>query len=582
MGQGVNTSVPMIVGDELEVDWSTIRIEQAPADSAYGNQVTGGSQSISGSYTTLRAAGAAARAMLVSAAAQTWGVTEAACYAENGAVVHEATGERLTYGELVEVAATLPVPDRDAISVKDPQDFRLIGARKGHINNHDFVTGSAVFASDIQLPGMLVATVEHCPIFGGSLDSFDASAAEQVPGVRHVIEIRAGVAVVADSTWAALKGRDALDITWNEGSYPNLNTDAMRENAATQVNWVNNPDMLEAAYEIPYLAHATMEPMTCVADVREDGCDVWAPTQDRQKAKRAAVSTSGLPSEAVHIHVPLIGGGFGRRLEIDYVPEAVEISQAVGAPVKLFWTREDDIRHDFYHPYSLTHAYTQGDSIMTQSHGQTSRVPTGSWRSVQNFTNSFTENSIIDEFARARGEDPYAFQLAHHAGTRREAVLRLAAENAGWGEPLPEGWGRGIAVYSTFGVTHVAMVAEVEVRNNQIRVHRVVCAVDCGTVVNPDTVEAQMEGGIVFGLSAALYGEITVAAARVQQGNFNDYPILRIDEMPVVEVHIVESDAPPTGIGEMGVPPIAPAVANAVFDATGKRARRLPIRPADL
>jgi isoquinoline 1-oxidoreductase beta subunit len=586
MGQGVNTSVPMILADELEATWDMIRIEQSPPDRVYGDQVTGGSVSMSGSFGALRHAGAAARTMLISAAAQTWGVDPAVCRAENGTVINTASGESLTYGELVETASALPVPKRDEYALKDPADFKFIGQSRGNFDNPAFVNGSAQFASDIQLPGMLVAAAIHCPVFGGELASYDAADALAVSGVRQVVEIPNGLAVVADNTWAALKGRDALKITWDEGSGADRSSAAMMEDLLSGVEPSGDPDKIEAVYQIPYLAHATMEPMVCVADVRADGCDVWAPTQDRQQAKSAALSVVGLPPETVHIYVPLIGGAFGRKHSPDVVREAVTLSLAVGAPVKVFWTRAEDMQHDLYHPLSLNPRSIAKDDLHRQPRGGSSQaygVPTGYWRSVGEFTDAFGNECFADEVAAAIGQDPLEYRLEVHAGSKREGVLRLAAEKAGWGTPLPEGWGRGIAVHSTFGATHVAHVAEVSVVDGKIRVHRVVCAVDCGLVVNPDGVIAQMQGGILFGTSALLYGEITVEQGRVQQSNFHDYPIVRIDEAPTIEVYIVSSDASsPTGVGEMAVPPIAPAIANALFNATGKRVRKIPIRPEDL
>ncbi|MBN1202832.1 MAG: xanthine dehydrogenase family protein molybdopterin-binding subunit [Anaerolineae bacterium] len=586
MGQGVNTALPMIIAEELEADWSLIRIVQSPADRIYGSQVTGGSQSIQSSYDTLRRAGAAARMMLIAAAAQLWDVSPDECYAQNGTVIHEASGQQFSYGELVETAAALPVPERGDLVLKDPADFRIIGTRQGNLDNPAYVDGSAVFASDIQLPGMLVAAVEHCPWTGGRAASFDASAAEAVAGVRHVISINGdrGIAVVADTTWAALKGRELLQVEWERGN-PEMNTDDLRQQLLDRFELANTPDVIEAIYEVSYMAHASMEPMVCVADVREDHCEVWAPTQDRQGARDAARSLSGMGNDAITIHVPLIGGAFGRRLENDYVSEAVAISQAVGAPVKLFWTREDDMRNDYYHPMVAAYlSAPQSSPTSIQGRGgEAVGLRTGAWRSVGEHPEAFARECFVDEVAEATGRDPLTFRLLLNAGTPRQAVLELAAEKAGWGSPLPDGWGRGIAVHSTFDITHVAQVAEVSVSDSgRIRVHRVVCAVDCGTVINPDLVEAQMEGGIVFGLTAALYSQITVKDGRVQQGNFYDYPLLRMDEMPEIEVYFVPSDRSPTGVGEMGVPPTAPAVFNAVYAATGKRLRHLPVQPEDL
>ena len=583
MGQGVSTSIPMIVADELDITWDMIRTEQAPADRAYGDQVTGGSVSLSGSFSTLRSAGAVARAMLISAAASTWGVDPATCRTADGTVINPASGESLTYGDLAATAATLPVPGRGEYALKDPADFKFIGTSRGNNDNAAFVDGSAQYASDIQLPGMLIAAVLHCPVFGGSVASHDDSAALAVPGVQQIVAIPNGLAVVAGTTWAALKGRDALQVTWDEGQGANRSSCQMGEDLLARIELANDPNVLEAVYQIPYLAHAPMEPMVCVADVRADGCDVWAPTQDRQQAKSAAGSIVGVP---VTMHVPLIGGAFGRRHVPDFVREAVTVSKAVGAPVKVFWTRAEDIQHDYYHPLSVNPRNVALDNPYRTPRGgssQGSGVPTGYWRSVGEFTDGFARECFADEVAAAIGQDPLAYRLEVHAGTPREAVLRLAAEKASWGTPLPDGWGRGIAVFSTWGATHVAHVAEVSVTGSQVRVERVVCAVDCGLVVNPDGVIAQMEGGIIFGLSALLHGEITVENGRVQQSNFDDYPVLRLNESPAIEVYIVERDAQgPTGTGEMAIPPIAPAVANAIFNATGHRIRRIPVRPDDL
>ncbi len=501
-------------------------------------------------------------------------------------MINTATGELLTYGELAETAATLPVPERDAIQLKDPADFKIIGTSMGNFDNAAFVDGSAVFASDMQLPGMLIAAILHCPVFGGTLASYDDSAALAVPGVRQVVEVPAGLAVVAENTWSALRGRDALSVTWDEGKGSDRNTEAMIQDLLPNAALSGDPNQIEAVYQIPYLAHATMEPMACVADVRADGCDVWAPTQDRQQARSAATSIVDLPAETVHIHVPLIGGAFGRRHVPDFVREAVTVSQAVGAPVKVFWTRAEDIQHDYYHPLSLNPRNIPKDQPYrgirggsTQSYG----VPTGYWRAVGEFTDGFANECFADEIAAAIGQDPLDYRLQVNANSPREAVLRLAAEKAGWGTELPAGWGRGIAVFSTWGASHVAMVAEVSVEGGEVRVQRVVCAVDCGLVVNPDGVISQVEGGVIFGLSAILHQEITIDKGRVQQSNFHDYPMLRLDETPPIEVVLVETDATsPTGIGEMANPVVVSAVANAIYQATGQRIRRIPVRPEDL
>jgi isoquinoline 1-oxidoreductase beta subunit len=395
------------------------------------------------------------------------------------------------------------------------------------------------------------------------------------------------IAIVADDTFSALKGRDALTVAWEPGRSADLTTESIRQDLANRIALSGAENILEAIYEIPFLAHAPMEPMTCVADVRADRAEIWAPTQDRQGALSTARRATGLPQDAITLHVPVIGGAFGRRLQADYVEEAARISVEVGAPVKVFWTRQDDIRHDYYHPASFTRESVQLEPLgrISDQRSQSSAIPTGAWRSVENFTTAFAQQSFVDEVAAATGRDPLAYRLEIE-GRARSAVLELCAEKAGWGDPvpdMPDRFGRGMSVFSTFGVTHVAMIADVSVdESDQVRVHRIVSAVDCGTVVNPDTVKAQIEGGIAFGLSAALYGEITVKGGAVEQHNFHDYPILRFDAMPQVEVYILPSSSSPSGIGEMGVPPVAPAIANAIFAATGKRLRKLPFTPEAL
>jgi isoquinoline 1-oxidoreductase beta subunit len=589
MGQGIRTAIAMILAEELDADWSKVRIEQVGADQRYGDQVTGGSVSVSKHYGVLRQAGAAARQMLVTAAAQQWGVEPSVCHTESGEVIGP-DGQRAAYGTLVEAVSDLePTALKDA-APKDPAAFTLIGTPSTLHDASAYVNGSAMFGLDVRVPGMLYATVARCPVYEGKVKDFDATKAKAVPGVRDVIPITTGLAVVADNTWAALRGRDALEVTWDEGAYATWSSAFIRDILMQQSPKPgNDPKVVEAFYDLPYEAHATMEPMNCTADVRTDRCEVWAPTQDPQRARQSAATASGVQRDAVTLHVTFIGGGFGRRHEPDFVEQAVEISKAIGAPVKLVWTRADDIQHDFYHPLSVNYAkVTLDDAGMPKTLPSvrhvpmTVGVPTGAWRAVENVPQAFARESLLDEAAAQSQLDPVALRLELLQDPGR-AVVALAAEKAGWGTPLPKGSGRGIAYWATFGVTHVAHVAEVTVaEDGQIRVDRVICAVDCGQVVNPDTVAAQMESGIAFGLTAALKAQITVENGRAQQSNFSDYPLLTVAEMPVIEVHTVPSSRAPSGIGEMGVPPVAPAIANAVFAATGVRVRKIPILPEDL
>jgi isoquinoline 1-oxidoreductase subunit beta len=630
MGQGVNTALAMLVAEELEVDLAQIRTEFAPADPAYANpefgeQVTGGSTSVRSAWLPLRRAGAQAREMLIAAAAAIWQVDPSECRAEHGAVLHLRTERRLTFGELAAGAATQAVPE--APELKEPTAFRLIGKPVTRIELKSHLAGKTVFGSDIDLPNMLVAMVLRCPVIGGTVANFDDRGAKRVDGVVAVFKMGAGVAVVAKDTWAALSGRAALKVRWKGGPNADLNSDKIRRRLATAarrkgrvVRDEGNVDaafrrakiVIEASYETPFQAHACLEPMNCTAFVRGGQCDVWAPTQAQTSAQEIAAWACGLPRESVYVHTTFIGGGFGRRLDQDFVEEAVRIAKHVGKPVHVFWTRDDDMHHDHYRPahrVALRAALLGNDkpiawfqrvagpslaldgvdlpyaipNIREEQVTVDLAVPTGPWRSVGSSQNAFVIECFIDELAHAAGTDSFIFRRDLLSGApRHRQVLELAVENAGWGKPLSDGHYQGLAVYHSFG-SWVAQVAEVSVSGSgNVQVHRVVCAIDCGLVINPDTVAAQMEGAIAFGLSAALKSEITLESGCIAQSNFRDYPLITMAEMPQVDVYIVPSDNAPGGVGEPGVPPIAPAVANAVFAATGKRMRHLPIRPADL
>lgn len=637
MGQGPLTALSQVLAEELECEWKGIRTEVAPVNpKLYGPlQGTFGSLSVRTQYQLMRTTGATAREMLVEAAAQKWGVAKSQCRAENGSVVNTTTNARLTYGNLAEAAAQLPVPAPPAL--KDPKQFRYIGKSLKRLDTPLKINGSAVFGIDAKVPGMKYAVVARCPVFGGKVAHFDAAKTKAVPGVEQVVPISSGVAVIADNTWNAMEGRKALTVQWDEGPVAKWSSPGIRQMFAdlaakpgAVARKVGDTDSamngagkkLEAVYEAPYLSHAPMEPMNCTAHVRADGCDVWAATQIQSAAREVAAKITGLAPDKVEIHTLFLGGGFGRRGGTDFITEAVEISKAVGAPVKLTWSREDDMQHDLYRPASYTtfkggldakgepvafesrvacpsfagmsngvdRAAVEGiadlvydvPNIQVEYHQGEPGIPTTYWRSVGYSQNTFFTESFIDEMAHAAGKDPFEFRRGLLAKTpRARAVLELAAEKAAWGKPLPAGRARGISLVNNIGSFN-AQVAEVSLEKGKIKVHRVVCAVDCGQTVNPAILEQQIQSGIVYGLSAALKGAITIDRGRVQQTNFNTYDPLRMDEMPAVEVHVVQNHLAPGGIGEASTPTIAPAVANALFALTGKRVRKLPIRTEDL
>ena len=646
MGQSILTGLAMLASEELECDWKKVRTEFAPADNAYVNpqfgvQGTGGSSATRTSWEPLRKAGAAARVMLLEAAAQEWNVDKSECRAENGAILHAATKRQLTYGSLAAAAAKLRVPQD--VPLKDPRQFQIIGQPAKRLDTPDKVNGSAQYGIDVRQPGMAYAVVARCPVFGGKVASFDAGKAKAVPGVKDVIQISDGVAVIADNTWTAMQGRRALEVKWDEGpnaevtsaSISKLLADGARRPGYTarkqgdaEAGLRGAAQIIEAEYEVPFLAHATMEPQNCTAHVRGDRCDVWAPTQNQTNTQNLAAKITGLDPKAVFVHTTFLGGGFGRRFETDFVGEAVEISKAIREPVKVTWSREDDIQHDYYRTASHAH-FTAGldadgwpvvwvnriacpslmarfgplkdnfdrrsveicdsvpyaiPNILVDYQLTDTGIPIGFWRSVGASQNGFFLESFIDEIAVAGKKDPFELRRRLLAKSPRHlAVLEKAAEKSGWGTPLPADRSRGIAVVSSY-FGYVAQVIEISVNREArtLKVQRVVCALDCGRIVNPGSIDAQVKSSVVYGLTAALRGAITIDRGRVQQKNFNDYQVLRAHEMPVVDVHIIPSEEAPTGAGEFTLPPVAPALCNAIFAATGNRVRRLPIQPEDL
>ena len=642
MGQGVYTSIPMILAEELDADFSQVTLEHAPpSDKLYGNpmfgiQATGNSNSVRAWWKPLRTAGASARAMLVQAAAQQWQVDPASCTTANGEVIHSASGRKLSYGALA-LAAGSEVPPND-VALKDPKDFVLIGKPLKRLDTPDKVNGKAVYGIDAMLPDMKFATLKTCPVFGGKVARVDDSAARKIPGVRKIVVLDDLVAVVGDHMWAAKKGLDALVIDWDEGAnagvssneiWRDLRAASEKDGAvAKSVGDINKGlatgDRLEAAYELPFLAHATMEPINATVHVTSDSCEIWTGTQVMTRVQSEAAKAAGLPVEKVIVNNHLLGGGFGRKLEADMVVAAVRVAKEVDGPVKMVWTREEDIQHDIFRPvYRDTIAATlsdgkivgwkykvSGSSIMARwfpagfqkgvdidgvdsaidipydipnlhvefVRAEPPAVPTGFWRGVGPNNNVFAIECFMDELARKAGKDPVDFRRSILGNQPRfVAALNLAAEKSDWGQPLPARVGRGVCVQPSFA-SFIATVVEAEVdEQGEVHLRRVTCAVDTGIAVNPDTVSAQLEGGLIFGLTAALYGEITIDKGRVQQSNFNDYRMLRIDQAPKIEIHVVKSGEAPGGIGETGVTAGPPALRNAIYAATGVALRRLPI-----
>jgi isoquinoline 1-oxidoreductase subunit beta len=658
MGQGVRTALAMILADELEADWASVAIEQASPGPSYTDMNTGGSDSIESSWLPLRRAAAAARAMLVAAAARGWSVEEGSCRAEKGSVVHVPTGRRLSYGRLASAAAREAIPAEPAL--KDAKDFRILGTPVLRVDGPDIVTGKAAYGLDARVPDMAFAAVARCPVAGGRARRFDASKTMTIPGVQKIAEVSTGVAVVARSTWAALSGRDALEVDWDEGPNASLTTAELvrrvdaaaasgkahvsRRDGDVEAALAGSATRLSATYRDTFQAHASVEPQNAIARFAEGACEIWAPTQNPQRVQREAAKVLGIAPEKVAVHVTLIGGGFGRRLGADYAVEAAEVARAAGCAVQVVWSRQDDFEQDWLHPagradleagldasgrivawrhrFASLHLSMFGPfnpnhvdnpdvdpwggydtpydvpNLLSEWILVESPIRTGAWRSVDYPANVFARECFLDEIAHRTGQDPLALRRSLLTGSfpwasrrvdrsKLAAVLDLAASKAGWGQPLPvrpgRRSGRGIACNVYHGRTLLAHVVEVSVGGKgDVRVHRVVTGADCGQVVNPLGIRGHVESGIAWGLSYSLKSEVTIENGRVAQKSFGDFPVLGVAEMPDVEVHLVPSSARPTGFGEQPVPPVAPAVCNAIFAATGKRIRAIPIRPGDL
>ncbi len=644
MGQGVRTSLPMILAEELEADWKQIEIEQAGASTLYGDQTTGGSASVRTTWDPMRKAGAAAREMLISAAALEWSVPRSGCKAENSAVVHAASNRRLTYGQLATKATAQPIPSD--VPLKQAKDYQIVGKPVARLDTPSKVDGTAAFGIDFRVPGMKYAVLARCPVIGGKVASFDDKESKKISGVGYVGKISdAAVAVVADSVWSALEGRRTLNVQWDQGPNQDLNSaaifESLKKSASDKaVTLYSTGEVskasgrrIEAEYQLPLMAHAAMEPGNCTADFRGSNCELWAPTQVPQDVRDSVAQAIGLDPDQVKVNVTLMGGGFGRRLEHDYGVEAALVSKAANSPVKVLWTREDDMRNSTYRPasYHKLSAVLDGQGwpaafshrivapsisgqkglptpngvdpdlpdeaaliysfpaaaveyVMTQT-----PVPLGWMRSVYALQAGFASESFIDELALAAKKDPFEYRMhllskdedikyfdtVWHTA-RMRGVLQLAAEKAGWGKPLPAGHYQGIACFGCFS-TYMAEVVEITMGNEQPHVQRVVAAMDCGQVVNPNILEQQIKGGVIYALTNALHAQVTIDKGRVVQGNFDDYAPVRMNEAPLVEVYSVASTEAPTGAGEPPVPPLAPALCNAIFAATKKRIRALPI-----
>jgi isoquinoline 1-oxidoreductase beta subunit len=634
MGQGPTTACSQMLAEELECDWSKVRAQVAPVDPAsFGHQTTVGSQAIRTTWVPLRTAGAQARVMLVQAAAQRWSVDASQCRAENGFVVNTATNEKLSYGNLAEDAGKLPVPAQ--VKLKDAKDYKIIGKPVKRLDTRAKVTGQAQFGLDARLEGMLYATITQCPVFGGKVASFDASKAKAVPGVKDVVQTSRGVAVVADGTWAAMQGRKLLTVQWDDGAGANVSSASIREmfvqrtkeaggvarkEGDVEAGLAKAAKKIDAVYEVPYLAHATMEPMNCTVHAKGDSAEAWIPTQSPTTARTVIAQALGLAPEKVTIHSLFVGGGFGRRGEgeLDFVLDAAEIAKQMKVPVKVTWSREDDMQHDYYRPASYVEftggvdadgwpsvmrakiccpsfgqirdgvdstgvsgisnvQYSMPDILVDWREGKTI-VPVSYWRGPGANTNVYFLECFFDELCELGGKDPLeARRRLITKNPRMLNCLNIAAEMAGWGKKLPAGHFQGVAVTASN-----AQIAEVSVTKGKLKVHRVVCAFDCGQVINPSILTQQIEGGIIFGLAAATKGEITIDKGRVVQGNFNTYDVTRMDETPKIDVHIVPSTESPVGAGESSNPNILPAVVNAIYAATKKRVRKLPIRTMNL